>query len=435
MPIIYLSLGSNFGNTSQNIIEAYDLISQKCKILKRSTMILTKPYGVVDQPDFTNSAIKIETSLEPLEMLAFIKNIEKQLGRIPSERWHERLIDIDIVFYDDLVIDIENTVANHTFDGTKLAFNLLTIPHKDYQNRGFVVEPLLEIEPHLKDPSNDKKLVEIYRSLQNCYAKIVDSKHTWIMGILNCTPDSFSDGGKHTNLDSVLASYKQMVADGADIIDIGGESTRPNATAVSLQDEIDRVIPAIQAIRSFDAKTILSIDTYKPEVAELALQNGVDIINDISGLTNPKMVQVASKYNCPVVIMHKKGDPSNMQDNPYYENVVEEVKDFFRQQLKLCQQSGIGKIILDPGIGFGKRLEDNLDLIKGLEEFQTLGYPVLFGSSRKGLYRELFNLDMDNREEVTMATTAFVIQQKAKIVRVHNVLGNKRLAKMIDVLL
>jgi dihydropteroate synthase len=448
MPIYYLSLGSNLGKTTQNILDAYDLLSSKCTILKKSTIILTKPYGIIDQPDFANSVIKVETDLKPLELLEFIKSIEEDLGRTKNERWRERLIDIDIIFYDDLVIDILNppkiidfdhlcqvgVFNGKTFNDSKFDFNLLTIPHKDYHNRTFVLEPLLEIEPEIVDPKTGDKLIQIYRSLVNCYSSIVESPDTLIMGILNVTPDSFSDGGKNSTLDLILDSYRQMVLDGADIVDIGGESTRPKAVPVGLQEEIDRVIPVIQAIRTFDPKTVLSIDTYKPEVAELALQNGVDIVNDITGLTNPKMVEVIAKYNCPIVIMHKKGDPATMQDNPSYTNVVQEVYDFFVNEIEVCKASGIEKIILDVGIGFGKRLQDNLDLIKNLEKFVNLGYPVLFGSSRKGMYRELFDLDVDNREEVTMATTAFVIQKKAKIVRVHNVLGNKRAARMIDIL-
>jgi dihydropteroate synthase len=451
MPISYLSLGSNLGNTPQNIEHAYGLLISKCIILKKSTTILTKPYGVIDQPDFANSAIKVETELEPLELLGFIKSIEEDLGRIKSERWRERLIDIDIIFYDYLILDIESS-SNlpkirdfdplcqeddsmvKTFEDSKFGFHLLTIPHKDYFNRTFVLEPLLEIEPEIVDPKTGVKLIQIYRSLVNCYSSIVESPDTLVMGILNVTPDSFSDGGKNSSLDTVIENYKQMVFDGADIVDIGGESTRPKAVAVGLQEEINRVIPVIQAIRTFDTKTVLSIDTYKPEVAELALQNGVDIVNDITGLTNPKMVKVISKYNCPIVIMHKKGDPETMQGSPYYEDVVQEVYDFFVQQIGVCKAAGIEKIILDVGIGFGKRLKDNLDLIKNLDKFVELGHPVLFGSSRKGMYRELFDLDVDNREEVTMATTAFVIQKKAKIVRVHNVLGNKRIASMIEIL-
>jgi dihydropteroate synthase/2-amino-4-hydroxy-6-hydroxymethyldihydropteridine diphosphokinase len=435
MPISYLSLGSNLGNTSQNIEDAYGLLASKCKILKKSSTILTKAYGITDQPDFANSAIKVETELEPLELLEFIKSIEMKLGRLENERWRERLIDIDIIFYDNLVLDIANEDQELLVSKDPIVYNLLTIPHKDYHNRIFVLEPLLEIEPELVDPANGIKLIQTYRSLVNCYASILDSQSTLIMGILNVTPDSFSDGGKNSNLSIVIENYKQMVTDGADIVDIGGESTRPKAVPVSLQEEIDRVIPLIKGIRSFDQKTILSIDTYKPEVAELALQNGVDIVNDITGLTNPKMIAVIARYNCPIVIMHKKGDPSTMQDSPYYEDVAQEVYDFFVRQIELCKEAGIEKIILDVGIGFGKRLQDNLDLIKNLEKFVELGYPLLFGSSRKGMYRELFGLDVDNREEVTMATTAFVIQKKAKIVRVHNVRGNKRLAKMVDLML
>jgi 2-amino-4-hydroxy-6-hydroxymethyldihydropteridine diphosphokinase len=225
MSTVYLSLGSNLGNASQNIQDAYGLLASKCKILKKSITILTKPYGVMDQPDFANSAIKVETELEPLELLEFIKSIEMELGRVVNDRWRERLIDIDIIFYDDLVVDIPNVDKELVVSKDPMTHNLLTIPHKDYHNRTFVLEPLLEIEPELVDPAIGVKLIQTYRSLVNCYASILDSQSTLIMGILNVTPDSFSDGGRNSTLDLVIENYKQMVVDGVDIVDIGGEST------------------------------------------------------------------------------------------------------------------------------------------------------------------------------------------------------------------
>jgi dihydropteroate synthase len=204
-----------------------------------------------------------------------------------------------------------------------------------------------------------------------------------IMGVLNVTPDSFSDGGQYVEVDKAVTHALQMEEDGANIIDVGGESSRPGADPVSEEEELSRVIPVIDGIRK-NSQILISIDTVKSRVADSALQVGANWINDISGLRmDPEMVGVASDYDCPVVVMHMKGTPKTMQTNPTYEDVCEEINLFFEERIATLSGQGVNKVVLDPGIGFGKRLEDNLALISRCESFQKHGLPVLAGPSRK----------------------------------------------------
>ncbi|MFH1227832.1 MAG: dihydropteroate synthase [Planctomycetota bacterium] len=258
---------------------------------------------------------------------------------------------------------------------------------------------------------------------------------TLIMGILNVTPDSFSDGGKFYNHKHAIKHALKMVESGADIIDIGGESTRPGAQQISLSEELKRVIPIIKTIIKLRPCTIISIDTYKSKVAEAAINAGARIINDISGLLFDKqMPDVAYKYKTPVVIMHIKGTPRNMQDNPYYKNIIKEIKEYFRRKIAFALSKGINKnqIIIDPGIGFGKRLEDNYVILKRLSELKTLGYPILVGPSRKAFIGKALNLPPGERLFGTVASVAISILNGANIVRVHDVSEMKQVSVICD---
>ncbi len=244
-----------------------------------------------------------------------------------------------------------------------------------------------------------------------------------IMGIINVTPDSFSDGGRHFTMQSALNQADCMVDEGVDIIDIGGESTRPNANPVSTAEELNRVIPAISGIRKKHSLPI-SIDTTKAEVARQALSAGADIINDVSALQkDPAMLELVKSTSVPVILMHMKGDPETMQANPQYDNVVEEVLEFFRQRLEYLENNGVdlSRITIDPGIGFGKALHHNLSLIKNLDKFATLGQPVLLGHSRKRFIGDITGLDMDERDLPTAVISALAVTQQVDMIRVHNV--------------
>ena len=254
-------------------------------------------------------------------------------------------------------------------------------------------------------------------------------KKTLIMGILNVTPDSFSDGGRYNNLDSALEQAKKMVEDGVDIIDIGGESTRPGHTQISVEEEIERVVPVIEML-SKELDVIISIDTYKYQVAEAALKAGAHIINDILGLQydNGEMAMLAAEYNVPVIAMH------NQNGTEYSEDIILSMRKFFERTYEISDRYGISRdnIILDPGIGFGKGMEENIEVLARLEELRDMG-KILLGTSKKRFIGTILGgLSTDERVEGTVATTVIGIGKGVDIVRVHNVLENKRAALVAD---
>lgn len=247
--------------------------------------------------------------------------------------------------------------------------------------------------------------------------------HTLVMAILNVTPDSFSDGGKFADPNQAVNRALHMMEEGADMIDIGGESTRPGAEPVSLDEELDRTIPVIEAIRQ-QSDCLISIDTYKSAVAEAALNAGADVVNDISGFTfDSKMAPLVAKKNVPVILMHIKGTPRDMQTNPHYDDLIEEISQFFKNQVSSAKASGVKseRIILDPGIGFGKRLEDNFEIIRELGQIRAMGYPILLGPSRKSFIGMTLDLPVEERLEGTLASITAGVMNGARIVRVHDV--------------
>ena len=258
---------------------------------------------------------------------------------------------------------------------------------------------------------------------------------THVMGIINITPDSFSDGGLHLDASAAIEQGISMVGDGADILDIGGESTRPGSEPVSVEEELSRTIPVIKALARRVAVPI-SIDTYKAEVARQALAAGASIVNDISGLRfDPEMPKVIAQHKVPVVIMHIKGRPREMQQNPSYDALIPEIMDYFRISIRLAKKFGIAEehMILDPGIGFGKTFDHNLEILNNLEQFTLLEKPLLVGPSRKAfLGKILGDVPATDRLEGTAAAVAVSIMKGAAIIRVHDVKEMARVAKVID---
>jgi len=244
-----------------------------------------------------------------------------------------------------------------------------------------------------------------------------------IMGILNVTPDSFSDGGQFQSLEAAKRQAEQMLEAGADLIDVGGESTRPGATPVALQQELDRVLPIIELLKTeFDAR--VSIDTYKPEVMQAALELGVDMINDVNALQAEGAVDLVAKYQVPVCLMHKQGLPEKMQEAPQYDEVVTEVITFLQQRAKVCEQAGLGKskIILDPGFGFGKTLSHNIQLFENLDQLIALGYPVLVGVSRKSMIGQLMGgVPPEDRMLGSVVAAILAALKGSQLLRVHDV--------------
>ncbi len=255
-------------------------------------------------------------------------------------------------------------------------------------------------------------------------------KRTYIMGILNVTPDSFSDGGKFNEIDAAVNQARKLIEDGADIIDIGGESTRPGAEYVTEEEEIKRVVPIIKAIKEKLDVTI-SIDTYKARTAEESIKAGADIINDIWGAKYDKnMAKVAAKYNTPIILMHNR-------ENKPYENLMEDVVSDLQESIDIALKAGVKKenIILDPGIGFAKTYEENLIVMNNCEVIKKLGYPMLLGTSRKSMIGLTLNLPVNERVEGTLATTVMGIINGFEFIRVHDLLENKRAAIMTDTIL
>ena len=272
----------------------------------------------------------------------------------------------------------------------------------------------------------------------NCRGKLLSfGSITHIMGVLNVTPDSFSDGGAYLDANTAIAHAKTMVAEGATIIDIGGESSRPGSEPVSAEVELDRVLPVIRALVSEQLDVPLSIDTTKAVVAQHALEAGAHIINDITALRgDAAMAHIAAEMEAGVILMHMKGTPRTMQHAPQYENVVEDIYEALENWINDASQNGIDpdRIIVDPGIGFGKTIEQNLKILKHLDVFKQLNKPILIGTSRKSFIGNLLDLPVTERVEGTLATVCWAITHGADIVRVHDVKATVRAARMIDTL-
>ena len=258
-----------------------------------------------------------------------------------------------------------------------------------------------------------------------------------IMGILNVTPDSFSDGGKFFNPEIATQYALQMIEDGADIIDIGGESTRPGAAVVSLEDELNRTIPIIREIKRLKPETQISIDTTKYEVAKQAVEGGANIINDISGLkSDVRLAELAAEYSVSLCIMHIQGTPRTMQSNPVYENVVQDVYNFLNKQTELATSLGVKDVICDVGIGFGKTIEHNLELLRNLDKFKSLGTKLLLGISRKSFIGKLLNIEKpEERDVATTLIHSILLKNDIDIIRVHNVKLISQLRYLVGILL
>lgn len=251
--------------------------------------------------------------------------------------------------------------------------------------------------------------------------KEFDFKYSYSMGVLNVTPDSFSDGGKFFKKEEALQLASRMVEEGVDIIDIGGESTRPGSIPIEEQEELQRVIPLIERIMLEKPETIISVDTVRSNVARKALESGAKIVNDISaGTFDPNIFNIIKDFDASMVIMHIKGKPKTMQVSPSYENVITEIYDFLSGQIEIALKHGIKQIFIDPGIGFGKRIEDNLRLLSRLEDFKSLGFPILIGVSRKSFIGNILNLSIEYRDDASNALNAMLLTKGARVIRTHN---------------
>ena len=255
-----------------------------------------------------------------------------------------------------------------------------------------------------------------------CRDRILDLGAPVVMGVVNVTPDSFSDGGRFADRAAALAQARRLVAEGAGIIDVGGESTRPGARAAGLDEELERVIPVIETLRR-ESAVFISVDTSKPEVMSAAVAAGADIINDVRALVEPGALEAAAASGAGICLMHMQGEPRTMQDAPHYTDVVEEVSAFLAARMRACREAGVdaARLAIDPGFGFGKRIVDNLVLLKQLASFEALGVPIAVGLSRKSMLASLTGRNVDERLAGSIALAAIAVLHGARIVRAHDV--------------
>ncbi|KAJ9073682.1 trifunctional dihydropteroate synthetase [Entomophthora muscae] len=425
--ITLIAVGTNLGNRYENISQALkDLSENGCKIIDTSFLYETAPMYIDDQPMFLNAVCKAVTTLTPEALLVALKSIEEKIGRIPTIRNGPRLIDLDILDYEGIVM--------HT--------PVLELPHPRIAEREFVLRPLCDMVPDWEHPQLKCTARQLLTNLDHGQAqsdilKVLPlpsgtvwpwGKKTYIMGILNVTPDSFSDGGEHDTVDKAVTWAKKMIGDGADILDIGGASTRPGAIDVSIEEETSRVIPVIKKLRAEGITCPISIDTFHAQVAKKAVQAGASIINDVTGgLRDPKMFEAMASAGVPVCLMHMRGDSKTMcQLNTYPKGqVMQTVQLELAQCLNKAISYGVYRwnVILDPGLGFAKDCNQNLELMRNLGRLGRSGaFPCLVGASRKRFLGEITGVDDPHKRVwATSAACTAAIAAGADILRVHDV--------------
>ncbi|HVP76886.1 MAG TPA: dihydropteroate synthase [Thermodesulfobacteriota bacterium] len=309
--------------------------------------------------------------------------------------------------------------------GTQKHFEKLTLKLRQYPTLGNLGQSIKEA---LHNISRTQYSIRCRKQ------KLILGKRTLLMGILNVTPDSFSDGGLFFDKEKAVSYGLGMVAEGADIIDVGGESTRPGSKPLDVEEELRRVIPVIESLAK-EVDVPISIDTYKAAVAQRAIEVGAQIINDISGLHfDPSLAEIAAREDTPLVLMHIRGTPETMQKDVLYRSLFPEIVQFLKDSIRTAESAGLdpGQIIIDPGIGFGKTVEDNLLILKHLSEFRILGKPILLGTSRKSFIGKILNTSVENRLEGTLATIAIGVLNGAHIIRCHDIPQAKKAIAVAD---
>nr|QFG07017.1 dihydropteroate synthase [Kremastochrysopsis austriaca] len=434
----FIALGSNVGDRVLAIHQALEGIkaSTSMRLLGTSYLYETPPMYVTTQPSFLNAACAVETSLSSVDLLKELKTLESSIGRQASFSNGPRLIDLDIVMVEDEV----------------LASPILTLPHPRMQERAFVLLPLHDLDPMAVHPIRGTTVREMLSLLpatemqtvrrvfplgkhaDGSMAVVDFSKKVFVMGILNTTPDSFSDGGRYVDTTRAMPRVREMFRDGAEIIDIGGESTRPGATAVPAAEQLARILPIIRHVRQEGLPCILSVDTRSAEVARAAVEAGADLINDVSGGGHDRdMLSTAAALRVPLIFMHMRGDPHTMTTLSRYNHVLLELQQELSRPLRAA-----GPVLplwmqyIDPGIGFAKTAAQNLTLLKpeNLKSFTRAlqDRPLLVGASRKRFVREIVSTSQSATEveesaldAATVATSCAAVYGGASIVRVHEV--------------
>lgn len=410
--MILIALGANlpsqYGTPRQTLLKALDVIRGRgVRVIAVSSIYLTAPVPVSDQPWYHNAVALIKTHLLPHDLLKLLQDIEIDLGRLCGERNAPRVIDLDILDY----------------QGKILSEGGLELPHPRMSHRAFVLYPLRDVAPDWRHPSSREALSSLIKKLP-AGQEIKNDSLPVVMGILNVTPDSFSDGGTYQDSCTAIRHGKKLVAEGASIIDIGGESTRPGAQPVDVAEEVARVIPVIEGLQG--CGSWLSIDTRHADVMRAAIDTGVQMVNDVTALEgDADSLSVVSKSRASVCLMHMQGLPHTMQDRPCYDDVVRDVYVYLEQRVKVCLDAGIpsDRILVDVGIGFGKTVAHNVMLLAHLNQFKDLGVRVLLGASRKRFIPDLCGFDIapQNRIGGSLAAIAAAFHHQVDVVRVHDV--------------
>ncbi|KAK8159880.1 folic acid synthesis protein-like protein [Phyllosticta citribraziliensis] len=451
----FIALGSNMGDRISMIEKACRAMESDgdIRVLRTSNLWETEPMYVKDQDRFLNGACEIETSLSPIQLLDKLQDIERRLDRKKVIDKGPRTIDLDILLYGNVCVSEPR----------------LTIPHPLMREREFVLRPLCdagsetlsEYLAKLEPVSSDaiSTMTPLSSTLPPVTA-LRRNRPTHAMAIMNMTPDSFSDGGAlqsngskfdvegddarfSANLEAVKRVVSETVEEGCTILDIGGQSTRPNAPEVSDVEEVNRVLSAIQLIRSMPeaAKVAISVDTYRASVAERSIQAGAHFINDVSGgIMDPELLPTVAKLGCTICLMHMRGTPQTMMKlTEYQDGVVAGVAEELKERIRAAEAAGIRRwrIILDPGFGFAKTYEQNLELLRRFDELRAWpgleGFPWLIGTSRKGFVGKASGTkDAKMRNEPTIVTTAAAVQGGADIVRLHPERGMMAPVRMAD---
>lgn len=440
-----IGLGSNLGDRLAHLRAGAAGLRALGRLAALSSLYESAPVGPVEQGPFLNAVAVIDTSLGPEELLAGLLRIEARRGRERRQRWGPRPLDLDLLVYGGLVV----------------AGPGLAVPHPHLGERRFVVEPLAEVWPDAPVGSgrrlgrllvavSDQEVVRVSREewpplgpdrdpfVLDCRDRLLDcipgpEARAQVMGILNVTPDSFFDGGRYEEVKAAVARAEELAAAGAAIIDIGGESTRPGGVAygagaapVSADEELTRVVPVVAAVREQLPGVVISVDTYKPAVAQAALAAGAHVVNDVTGLRlHPEMAEVVAAYGAALVVMHSRGRPGAMPHEQEAADVVDEVVASLARSVRIAEEAGVGSVVVDPGFGFGKTVDENFRLLRHTSRLLELGRPVLIGVSRKSSLGAVLDPESPappaERLFAGLGAAAAAVAAGAALVRTHDV--------------
>ncbi|GAQ88205.1 Dihydropterin pyrophosphokinase [Klebsormidium nitens] len=465
---VSIAIGGNIGDRLGNLHNGLQLMrAAGIKTVWTSNLYESAPAYVTDQPAFLNGVVEVRTGLAPLELLKTLKRVEAELGRdFGGQRFGPRPLDLDILYY--------GRGANEVVMKTEV----LEIPHPRISERGFVLQPLLDVLSKDSDRHgvSDKVRKMVAEGGTNPYAekgtpprlfegippgleRVVPlngelrnpAKRVLIMGILNVTPDSFSDGGRYDDTEAAVSRARKMAEEGADIIDVGGQSTRPGATRLTTEEELARVVPVIQRLAADPERlhgACLSIDTFDSKVARATVEAGAHMVNDVSGgALDPDMYSTVADLRVPYVLMHMRGDPTNMQSksNTTYSDVTADVARELMPRIRAAMEAGVPawNLILDPGVGFSKKGATNCQLIRDIPKLRRelaesgvyglADLPILIGPSRKKFLGDITRVKTpEERDVATAAAVAVAMERGANIVRVHNVALIKQAIQVIE---